>query len=120
VRQQLVPDILSRGLSFGNYQVDVPNQDVVETMCIANATTATDEEIEITPEMIKAGRLAFDAFSMADLYDGWQSPEEVICSVFAAMAQAGELAIRSAHARSPPHRLSISFEEAGRFPSSRE
>jgi hypothetical protein len=42
----------------------------VEMTGIAKATIEPEEqkEVEITPEMITAGRLAFDAFSMVDLY----------------------------------------------------
>jgi hypothetical protein len=65
---------------FGNYQVDVPNLDVVETMCIANATTATDKEIEVTPEMLAAGRYAFSEHDPR-----FEGDDEAVERIFLAM-----------------------------------
>ena len=65
-------------------------------MCIANATTATEEEIEITQEMIDAGLRELGI--MCDL---WTSVSEVtgadVCEVYIAMKRlepAGRAVVR--------------------------
>ena len=41
--------------------------------------------VEVTTEMINAGRDALFEFSMVDLADGWQRSDEVVIAIFRAM-----------------------------------
>jgi hypothetical protein len=98
-------------MSLTNRPLDV----VSEPDRPARETDVEECEVEITPEMIVAGRRALDSFSLVDLVDGWQSVEEVVCEVFAAMAEAGGLTPRFGNVPDRSHRLLMSSESVGKF-----
>lgn len=57
--------------------------------CVASGSAgAPKDEIEVTPEMIRAGAAVLSPKTVANLMDCWASPTDVAEKVFRAMIQA--------------------------------